>query len=324
MKARAKNIITICTGTALLLFLSLCDLCCGDISIGEMFQGRMAADIMLGIRLPRLFTAILAGSSLAIAGAQMQALFRNPLADPHIMGVSAGAGTGAAIATIALAGSAVSLSGLTIAASAFMGAILASALVILVSSKVRNGNTLLLFGVMLGFIFSAVTSMIEYSASEESLRIFYSWSAGSFSGNRYSEIWIFAALLSAGFILSLLNGKGLDISLFGDGWSEVSGAPVRRIRLVSMISCCLVTGAATAFCGPIGFAGIIAPHIARWAMGTSVHRTILPASALTGAITAVLADILATLPERPVPAGSTMALIGIPVILYILLDKSKI
>lgn len=320
---RNKSLLFFLTAFVLLLLLAATDLVCGDIPMREIISGRMVRDILMGVRIPRVLTAILAGGALSIAGSQMQAIFRNPLADPHIMGVSAGAGTGAAIATIALAAvpGTMILGSVSIALAAFVGAAVASALIVAVSSSVRSGNTLLLSGVMLGFIFSAVTSIIEYSASEESLKVFYSWSAGSFSGNRMVEVWILAGLLAAGLLMAMINGKGLDIILFGEEYSELSGASVKRIRLLSMVSCCLVTGAATAFCGPIGFVGIIAPHITRWLTGTSSHKVVVPGSMLCGAVLALLADILSVVGGKPLPAGSTMALIGIPVILYILIKK---
>ena len=214
------------------------------------------------IRLPRVLTAILAGASLSLAGLQMQTLFRNPLADPHIMGVSAGAGTGAAVATVLVG---------TSLPAALSGPLLTSVLVVVVASRTRSATTLLIFGVMLGFVFSAVTSILEYPANAESLKVFYSWSAGSFTGNGYDGIALIAAALAAGLALALLVNRDLDVALFGDEYSLMSGIDPSRTRNISMIGSCLMAGAVTAFCGPIGFAGIVAPHIARFLTGSSVH-----------------------------------------------------
>lgn len=290
--------------------------------------GDMAGNIVWRIRIPRIATAILAGSALSMAGTQMQAIFRNPLADPHIMGVSSGAGLLAAIATIAIPTGALSAAGsafqgITIAGAAFLGAILSSALIVAAMGKIRSGGTLLIFGVMAGFIFSAFTSIIEYSASEQSLKLFYSWAAGSFAGNTWGNLYLMAGLLLVGIILYLLNAKGLDIVLFGDEYSELSGADVKRIRQIALLGCCLVTGGITAFCGPIGFVGIISPHIARLLLKTSSHRKILPAALCIGAIICVTADILSQCFSIPVPPGSTVAIIGIPFILYILMGHDS-
>ncbi len=302
---------------AAVLLLAAVDLCVGGAGFGMP-----DSVILTKLRIPRMLTSVLAGASLALAGLQMQGIFRNPLADPHIMGVSAGAGTGAAVATI-LVGTSLpaALSGLTVVSAAFLGALLTSALVMTVASRVRSATTLLIFGVMLGFVFSAVTSILEYSANAESLKVFYSWSAGSFIGNGLSGIVIIAVALAMGLTLALLNNRGLDLALFGDEYTAMAGADPSRIRIVSMVGSCLMAGAVTAFCGPLGFVGIVAPHIARTVSGSSLHIRTIPSSMLVGACLALIADILSQAFPTPLPVGSTMAIIGIPIILSILLKR---
>ena len=293
-----------------------------DLASGGTSLTAVDASIFLKLRLPRMLTASLAGASLSLAGLQMQSVFRNPLADPHIMGVSAGAGTGAAAATLLLGASLpAALSGLTVAAAAFAGAMLTSLLVVAVAARFLSATTLLIFGVMLGFIFSAVTSILEYSANAESLKIFYSWSSGSFAGGRPGELGVIAGALTIGTILAAWNNKGLDIALFGNEYATLVGADIHRIRNIAMTGSCLMAGAVTAFCGPIGFVGIVSPHIARALLGTSVHRRVIPAAMLTGTALSLTADILSNAFPAPLPVGSTMALIGIPIIMYILLKK---
>ncbi len=277
--------------------------------------------VLWKLRVPRVLTAVIAGGALAASGAQMQAVFRNPLADPHIMGVSGGAGLGAAIATMAIGTASAWFTGFSVAVAAFLGAFVAAFLVVAVSARFRSSTTLLVFGVMLGFIFSALSSVLQYTAGEESLKLFYSWMAGSFSGSRYLEIILMAAALAIGLGLATVNGKGLDLILFGDEYATLSGASTRRILVLSMLSCCLMTGTVTAFCGPLGFVGIVAPHIARRITGSSAHRQVLPCSLVTGAVLALAADILANLWRVPLPVGSTLALIGIPLILVLLLRQ---
>lgn len=293
-----------------------------DLATGATGLAVMDAGIFLKLRLPRMLTAVLAGACLSLAGLQMQSVFRNPLADPHIMGVSAGAGTGAAMATLLIGTSLPAvLSGLTVAAAAFTGALLTSLLVVAVASKFQSAATLLIFGVMLGFIYSAATSILEYSANAESLKVFYSWSAGSFSGSRPGEVAVIAGALLTGMALTYINSKGLDIALFGDEYASLAGADISRIRGVAMIGSCLMAGAVTAFCGPLGFVGIVAPHIARGFLGTSVHVKVIPAVMLTGTGLSLVADILSNAFPAPLPVGSTMALIGIPIILAILMKR---
>ena len=293
-----------------------------DLATGGTSLTAVDASIFLKLRLPRMLTAALAGAGLALAGLQMQSVFRNPLADPHIMGVSAGAGTGAAAATLLVGASLpAALSGLTVAAAAFAGAMLSSLLVVAVAKRFQSATTLLIFGVMLGFIFSAATSILEYSADSESLKVFYSWSSGSFAGGRPGEVAVIAGALVIGTILAASNSKGLDIALFGDEYATLAGADIRRIRNTALTGSCLIAGAVTAFCGPIGFVGIVAPHIAKALIGTSVHRKAIPVTMLAGASLSLKADILSQAFPTPLPVGSTMALIGIPVIMFILLKK---
>lgn len=301
-------------GIALLALLAAADMACG---------GAARAEVLLHLRTPRVLTALLAGAALALAGAQMQSSLRNPLADPHIMGVSAGAALGAAAATM-LSCRAMSMlpsfiQELTMTGAAFAGAVLTSFIILAASKRFRTASALLIFGVMLGFMVNAIVSILQFSTDAESLKIFYSWSAGSFSNSGWNEIAILASVLVFGYILAIRNSKGLDIILFGDDFATMAGAPVHKIRLTSIISCCFTTAAVTAFCGPIGFAGIVAPHIARGIFKTSSHRIILPASLLTGAITAMAADQLSRSTSSPLPIASSMAVIGVPVIIYILI-----
>lgn len=273
--------------------------------------------VLWQLRVPRVLAAVIAGAALSLSGMQMQAVFRNPLADPHIMGVSSGAGLGAALAALVMGGAG-SAAGGSLALWAFAGASATGGLMIFVSGKVRGGNTLLLFGVMAGFILSAVSSIVQYSSSEEGLKIFYNWMAGSFAAIGYGEIAVMGGALVAGVFLALAGAKGMDIILFGDEYSSLRGADPSRIRAVAMLGCCLMTGAVTAFAGPLGFVGIAGPHIARALSGSSVHRRILPEVLMSGAAMTLAADILANVWATPLPVGSTLAVLGIPVILVIL------
>lgn len=353
MTRREKYNYTLAGGILILLLILVSDILTGEAGIGlkECLRlivsgndGSAEGNIIWRLRIPRALTAILAGGSMAVAGAQMQSIFRNPLADPHIMGVSSGAGLGAAIAATLWSGSAIIIgdsgvaaspglggtataagmgfsaaaSGLGITAAAFAGAVLTSAIIIFASAKIRGGSTLLILGVLLGFTFSAITSIISYASSEESLKIFYTWSAGSFSTNGLPGLTTMTAALLIGLLISLYNSKGLDVILFGDDFARLSGADNSRIRLLAMLSSCILTGAVTAFCGPIGFVGIVSPHIARRISRTSLNAKVLPLSLLTGGTIGAAADCVSQLFSIPLPVGSTIALIGIPIIMFII------
>lgn len=302
---------------AILLVLAAADLLCGN-------GFSLPADaIFWKLRLPRMLTAVVAGASLALTGAQMQAVFRNPLADPHIMGVSGGAGLGAALAALAVSGLHPWAGGVTMVSAAFAGALVTGLVIVAVAARTQSTGTLLLVGVMLGFVLSALSSILQYSAGEESLKLFYSWMAGSFSGVSYTGLAFMGALLLGGFLIAFGNAKGLDLILFGDPYAAVSGVPLKALRFRIMLGCSLMTGAVTAFCGPLGFVGIAAPHIVRRVFGTSVHRKVLPLSLAAGACLTLAGDILSQVGGTPLPVGSTLALIGIPLIL-ILLWRSRL
>lgn len=279
------------------------------------------AEVIRFLRLPRAVTAVMAGAALALAGTQMQSILRNPLADPHIMGVSSGAALGAALAT--MWGKAGTAAGLTTAGAAFIGASATAVLIMAISRRFRSADTLLIFGVMLGFIVNALISILQFSSDGESLKTFYSWSAGSFSTTTWGQTAIIGAALLVGLALSIRAHKGMDLILFGDEFAEMAGADTGRIRITAMLGSCILTAAVTAFCGPIGFVGIVAPHMARGILKTSAHMRILPASLLTGAFISLGADLISQLAPSPLPVASTMAVIGIPVILYILLKRPQ-
>lgn len=310
MKRRSIFIFCI-AGLIILAALTAADLLCGAAAAD--------AEVIRLLRLPRAVTAILAGAALALAGSQMQSILRNPLADPHIMGVSSGAALGAALATM-LDGSGAA-SGLTVAGAAFAGAAAAAALIMAMSKRFRSSETLLIFGVMLGFIVNAIVAILQFSTDGESLRTFYSWSAGSFSTSTWPQIGIMAGAVVIGSGIASASHKGLDIILFGDSFAEMAGADINGIRIRAMLSSCILTAAITSFCGPLGFVGIVAPHITRGILGTSAHIKILPASMLTGAVISIGADLISQLAPSPLPTASTMAIIGIPIILYILIKR---
>ena len=305
-----------------IIYLLICTVLLAGACFGDLTWGGMAsAEVMLHLRLPRMVTALLAGACMALSGSQMQSIFRNPLADPHIMGISSGAALGAALATMY---SGPALGGTSIVMSASIGAAGAAAIILFASNRFRNASILLIFGVMLGFIITAIVSIFQFSSDAENLKIFYSWSAGSFSNTTWGETAIIAGTLIAGLTIASFNHKGLDLILFGDEFTELSGGVPSRIRLSALLSCSLMTGAVTAFCGPLGFVGIIGPHITKALLGTSAHKSVLPASLLTGGLIGVCADLISRMTPSPMPVASTMALLGIPVILYIMLKRPEL
>lgn len=316
-----RKTLTIIICLVCLAAFALADMLMGDVHVSLFHPDALGRTLLLDFRLPRVVTAILAGAGLALSGLQMQSIFRNPLADPHIMGVSAGAGFGAALVSMAIpsAGMLALSAHVGTAVAAMLGAALSSLVIILISRRFGDSSTMLVFGVLLGYIFSAASSVISYFASARDLKVFYSWSAGSFSANSWIAVSVLAIALMIAILLAVMNMHALDALLFGDEYARLGGLNVKRSRMISIVSCCVFTGAATALCGPLGFVGIISPHIARSMTGSSVHRNMIVPVMLVGAVICLAADVLSLAWSIPLPVGSTMSLIGIPVVFYILI-----
>ncbi|MCF0175720.1 MAG: iron ABC transporter permease [Bacteroidales bacterium] len=295
-----------------------------------------ATVLVRDFRLPRVLTALLCGMALSAGGLQMQDIFRNPLADPHIMGVSGGASLGAAlylmgagaraVASFPYAGGCglaqtVADGSLGLAGAAFLGAAAAALLMVAVSSRTGSGNVLLLFGVMLGFITGALVTMLQSGAGESALRLYCSWSAGSFSEAPWSRLILLLLFVAIGLAIPVFSARGLDAIQFGDDFTLMSGRSPRRIRTAALLSCCLQTGAVTAFCGPIGFVGIAAPHIARRLLGKNTTAVLLPVAVMCGGTLCACADLLVQASALALPAGSAMAIVGIPFVMGALMRR---
>lgn len=288
-------------------------------------------DILFKFRLPKALTAVLVGAALAVSGLQMQTLFRNPLADPFILGVSSGASLGVALIVLGTgAGAALSfVSGLnalgdfSLAAAASLGAGSVLGAVLLISRRVQNSVTLLVMGLMFGYLTNAVVSLLIYFSQPERVQAFSLWSAGSFGGVTWSQMRVFFPVAALGLSLAFALQKPLNALLLGDDYARSLGLNVRRARFWVIVSASLLAGVSTAFCGPIWFVGVAVPHLARALFRTADHRILLPASLLMGAAFALLADVIAQMPgsQHVLPLNVVLSLFGVPVILWALNKK---
>lgn len=290
--------------------------------------------ILLDFRLPKAVTAVLVGAALSVAGLQMQTLFRNPLADPFILGISSGASLGVALVVlgIGVGGSLTFVAGLslfgnlTLALAASLGAGVVLGAVLLVSRRVQNTLTLLVIGLMFGYLASAVVTLLIYFSQPERVQVFSLWASGSFGGVTWEQMRVFAPVALLGLFLGFVMIKPLNALLLGDDYARSLGLNVRRARFWIILSASLLAGVSTAFCGPIWFIGVAVPHVARSLLNTADHRLLLPASLLMGASFALIADIIAQLPgsQRVLPLNVVMSLFGVPVILWIILRQRQL
>jgi iron complex transport system permease protein len=284
----------------------------------------LAGTLVLDVRLPRVILAALVGAALAGAGTLYQALFRNPLADPYILGISSGAGLGAMIALVLTAGATALRFG-AVPVAAFAGAMLTMLLVVrLANVRGRlDPTSLLLAGVALSYTLAAVTSFVMVLAREQMAAIVY-WMMGGFSAATWGYVWMILPMFVLGIIVPLLSTRELDLMLLGDERAGHLGLSVERFKLLMLAAASLLTAAAVAVAGLIGFVGLMVPHMVRIVLGPD-HRRLLPASLLTGAIVLVLADLIARTIIAPIeiPVGIVTAVLGGPFFIWLLVSGER-
>jgi len=291
----------------------------GAVTRGLSGQAERSDVLILDLRLPRVLLGALVGACLAAAGTLYQALFRNPLADPYILGVSSGAGLAATIALALGAGSVVARL-VTVPVAAFVGASLTLALVVTVARRAGRVDvtSLLLAGVAVSYGLSAVTSFIMVFSRETMSQVVF-WMMGGLGGSAWHHVWAVAILLAIGLVPPMVMRRRLNVMLLGDSRAVQLGIDVERFKLVILGSASLMVAGAVSVSGLIGFVGLMTPHMARLALGPD-HRLLLPASTLLGAIVMVLADLVARVVLAPVeiPVGIVTALLGAPFFLWLL------
>lgn len=277
-------------------------------------------NIVLVGRLPGALTALVAGAALAVSGLLVQTLFRNPLAGPSVLGISSGASLGVALVMLFFGGLSV-LSYSAVAAAAMVGSVSVLLLVLLVAQRMRDDVTLLIFGLMAGYIISSVVSVLEFQSEDSALRSFINWGFGSFSGTTWQQLWILLGLSVVGGMLSLFVVKPLDAWLLGEEHARSVGVNTRRTRLLVIAVVGVLAGAVTAFCGPIAFLGLATPHLARGLWPVTRHLYALPLVALTGAILALMCDLIARSPGSVgvLPLNAVTSLVGAPVVIWVIL-----
>lgn len=284
------------------------------------------AKIIIDVRLMKAIVAILAGAALAVSGLQMQTLFRNPLAGPYVLGVSSGASLGVALFILGapLLGMASSslLSSLGVAGAAWIGSALVLALVGAVSQRIKDIMVILILGMMIGSAVSAVVQILQYMSHEEALKSFVVWTMGSLGDVTSSQLWLVAPAIIAGLVLSVAVIKPMNLMLLGEAYARTMGLNIRRTRSLILLSTTLLAGTVTAFCGPVGFIGLAIPHLARIIFQEADHRVLLPATALSGAISLLLCDIVSKLLTLPV--NTVTALLGIPIVVWVVVRNKDI
>lgn len=293
-----------------------------DVFTGKNTEG-INAEILLNFRLPKAITAILAGASLSVAGLMMQTLFRNPLADPYILGVSSGASLGVALLTMASVSLPVFLvgSGWAMILSAIIGAAIVLLLVVMVSFRIKNAVSLLIVGIMFGTIAGSIVSILQNFSNPDAIKLFILWTFGSLSAVTWTYMQVLFPVLMLGLGIAFFLQKRLDGLLLGENYAQGLGISIVQTRLLIVIATGLLAGGITAFTGPIAFVGVAIPHIARGLFRTSSHKILLPACLLCGSCLLLVCDIITQIPAYTLPINTISSLFGAPIILWIIFRR---
>jgi iron complex transport system permease protein len=305
-----------------------------DIIISGTSDNEAWIYIVKEIRIPKAITAVIVGCGLPVSGLLMQTLFRNPLAGPSELGVTAGASLGVAMVMLS-AGSITTIYAikeLGISGSwlvlfmASLGAAFIMFLIIAISARLRDNVIMLIVGVMIGTITLSVISIWQYFSAPEQVKDFLLWTFGSLGGVSGSQLYLLAVVVAVGLLIAFASSKMLDTLLLGEHYARSMGLTVNRARLLIIGSTSLLAGSITAFCGPIGFIGIAVPHLARSLFNTSDHRMLIPACCLMGTSLMLLCDIIAQLPgsNSVLPINVITALVGSPVVIWIIMSRNNL
>lgn len=325
MKFRNNILFTLLTALCAVLF--VVDIAVGSVAIplSEVVSALLGGgseevrSIVLDIRLVRAVVAVLAGMALSISGLQMQVLFRNPLAGPYVLGVSAGASFGVALFVLGmpLFGIALSptLQSLGTAGAAWIGSAVVLLLVVALARRIKDIMVMLILGIMLSSGVGAVVEIMQYFSSEASLKSYVVWTMGSLGDVTASQLAVLTPVIVAGVAMAIAAIKPMNMLLAGERYAASMGLNIGRSRNLILISTTLLAGTITAFCGPVGFVGIAVPHIARMLFRSADHRILLPATILSGVMMLLVGDIIAK--YFALPINTITALMGIPIVIYI-------
>lgn len=290
-------------------------------------------EIILVFRLPRAITAAFSGAALGTAGLEMQTLFRNPLAGPYVLGINSGASLGVAILVLSAWNlglpSIMSKSGLfgniSIVAASIAGAGMAFSVVIAFSRKVQHSVTLLIIGLMIGYVSNAFVEVLLQFAAEHQMQRFITWTFGSFGGVTWIQLKIFIPAVVTGLFIAVCMMKPLNALLLGEVYARSMGVNVRGTRILLISGSSLLAGLVTAFCGPVAFIGIAVPHLCRLIFRTSDHRVLVPGVLLMGAILALTSDLISQVPgsKTVLPLNAVTSIIGAPVVIWVILKRKQ-
>ncbi|MDE6834716.1 MAG: iron ABC transporter permease [Ruminococcus sp.] len=317
-------------GLAILFFVSLA---CGSVKfslkeITEIFSGKgdiTGKNIIFQIRLPRVIASVLLGGALSVSGFLLQTFFSNPIASPFVLGISSGAKLATAVVMIFCTGRGIIFGSVSLVVSAFVGAMSVTGFILGISGRIKNMSVLVVCGVMVGYICTAVTDIMVNFADDSNIINLHNWSVGTFSGTDWGDIKVITLIVSVCVLLTFLLSKPMNAYQIGEGYAINMGVNVKLFRLEIILLSSILSACVTAFAGVVSFVGIAVPHIVKSLFGTAKPIIIIPASFLGGGVFCLLCDLIARTLFAPTELGisSVTAVFGAPVVLWVMLGKKR-
>ena len=300
-----------------------------QVTIKELWQILFLGDdsvygrIIISIRLPRVIAAVVLGGALSVSGYLLQIFFGNPIAGPYVLGISSGAKLFVAICMVVMVGKNMYISSFVMVMAAFIGSLLSMAIVMALAGKVRNMALLVVCGVMIGYICSAITEFIITFASDSNIVNLHNWSLGSFSGIGWEHVWISLLIVVVTLVFSFFMSKPIGAYQLGEAYAKNMGVNIKKLRIVLILLSSILSATVTAFAGPISFVGIAVPHIMRGIMKTAKPILMIPACFLGGGVITLLCDCLARSAFAPteVSISAVTAVFLAPVVIYMLIAR---
>ena len=310
----------------------LLNICIGTVQIplSELKNAVMDGDsklgrIVLDIRAPRSFAAMILGGALALAGYLLQTFFHNPIAGPFVLGISSGAKMVVALVMVFLMGQSISLSSGMMILAAFVGAMISMGFVLLMSRRVSRMSMLVVSGVMIGYICSAITELVVTFAEDSDIVNLHNWSRGSFSGITWSNVGVMTVVVLVSTVIIFLMSKPLEAYQLGDSYAQNLGVNIKALRILMVILSSILSACIVAFAGPISFVGIAVPHLVKAMLKSAKPILMIPACFLGGSVFCMFCDLLARMIFAPteLSISTVTAVFGAPVVLWVMVKRNK-
>lgn len=310
-------ILNVCIGTVAIPF--------KDILSSIRGQEVLNARILWDIRMPRTLAALILGGALALAGYLLQTFFHNPIAGPFVLGISSGAKMMVALFMVFFMGRSIKVTSFTMILAAFLGAMICMGFVLLMARRVNRMSMLVVSGVMIGYICSAITEFVVTFAEDAEIVNLHNWSRGSFSGMNWNQVRVMSVVVFLTCICIFLLAKPLSAYQMGEGYAQNMGVNVRLLRIALVVLSSVLSACIVAFAGPISFVGIAVPHLVKQLLGTTKSILMIPACFLGGGVFCLFCDLLARMVLAPteLSISTVTAIFGVPVVLWVMVRRNK-